>query len=111
MAIGKRRPVIFYNVAISEQEGGAYEETYVVALRTFAKITMRSSNTGFATGQRSLTTIYELDEIRAGNVVPDMKMKVEVVGTGLKLVIDSILDKGTNPAYYKITATENGPTV
>lgn len=106
MAVGQRKPIVIRKATITDEEGGAHDESYTDEVRVFAKVTQRSSNIGFATGQRQMAIVYEFDEVRVGEFVPDITMTV--VFEGVELVIDSVVNKGTNPPYYRITATQNG---
>lgn len=107
MAIGERKPITFAAAAITEQQGGSFEENYTDLLSTFAKVKQKSSARNVGLDQLLLRTEYEFSEIRVGsNFTPDKTMVVKY--RGLVLAIEAIiLDESTVPYYYTIKATEN----
>lgn len=107
MAVGKRVPIVFKEIQMTEAPGGATDETYVPVVSDWAVVNMRNRMRNYTDLQTQMTTEYVFGEIRYRPDFTPTKTMV-ITYAGQDLTIDTIkLNTDTLPYYYTITALNN----
>ena len=108
MAIGERSPIAFKKLTITDVPGGAATESYAVAQQSWGKLKMVRSQLNSDGGAVAMADLYRFSEIRVReDFEPDKTMLLTYQGKDL--IINSIIkDESNVPAYYTITASQNG---
>lgn len=108
MAVGKRVPIVFKEIQMTDAPGGATDETYVPVLSDWAVVKMRNRMRNNTDLQTQMTTEYVFSEIRERADFTPTKTMLIAYGSQ-DLTIDTIkLITDTIPYYYTITALNNG---
>jgi oxalate decarboxylase/phosphoglucose isomerase-like protein (cupin superfamily) len=106
--IGGMVPITFRLMTVTEEEGGAHDESYTDGPRVFAQVKMINALRNITGNQLQMSTVYKFTKIRQyEGFTPDKTMLIRYQGQDL--AVDSIvLDQSQVPLYYTITATNNG---